>query len=221
MSSGVSKKGLFVTLEGGEGAGKSTQIDMLKQKLEEAGFEVVSTREPGGTQGAEIIRDVILSGAAEAYGPEYEASLFAAARLDHVENLISPSLTAGKIVLCDRFIDSTRVYQGITGRVDMDYLHALEKVVCGMCMPDKTIVLDLEPEEGMKRATTRRSSDVSPDRFEKEKLEIQVKRREAFLSIAKQEPDRCMVVDASGSPDEVHANIWDGLSPTIDRLTSK
>ena len=207
-----------MTLEGGEGAGKSTQISMLKLKLEEMGLDVVSTREPGGTRGAEIIRDVILSGAAEAFGPEYEASLFAAARLDHVENLISPSLAAGKVVLCDRFIDSTRVYQGITGRVDMEYLYALEKVVCGGCLPDKTIILDLEPEEGMKRAASRRSAQTSPDRFEKEKLEIQIKRREAFLSIAKDEPNRCVVVDASGEPDDVHDKIFDVLSPMIGEL---
>ena len=133
---------------------------MLEKRLKSVGCEVISTREPGGTPGAEAIRHVILSGAVENLGPEYEADLFAAARLDHVENLIVPGLQSGKVVICDRFIDSTRVYQGITGKVDIEYLHALEKLVCDGAWPDLTLILDIDPEVGMKRATERRSPDA-------------------------------------------------------------
>ena len=209
------KKGFFITLEGGEGAGKSTQIELLRKRLETDGHSVVSTREPGGTPGAEAIRHVILSGAAEGMGPEYEADLFAAARLDHVENLIAPALKSGKVVICDRFIDSTRVYQGVTGDVDIAYLHALEQLVCDAAWPDLTLILDLDPETGMKRAGERRKPDSKPDRFEKENLDIQLHRRDGFLDIAKSEPDRCVVIDASQSPEEVHESIWKTVSSRL------
>ncbi|MEM7069664.1 MAG: dTMP kinase [Pseudomonadota bacterium] len=214
-----SDKGIFITLEGGEGAGKSTQIELLRSRLDAAGFEVVCTREPGGTPGAEAIRHVILSGSVEELGPQFEAEMFAAARLDHVENLIAPSLDSGKVVICDRYIDSTRVYQGITGNVEMSYLKALEQLVCEAAWPDLTLILDLDPELGMKRASDRRAEDGTPDRFEKEDLDIQNQRREGFLEIAKQEPERCVIIDASRSVDDVHNLIWQAVSSKLDIKT--
>ncbi|MEM7214757.1 MAG: dTMP kinase [Pseudomonadota bacterium] len=214
----IRSKGLFLTLEGGEGSGKSTQIALLKERLEQDGYSVTATREPGGTPGAEAIRNVILSGEAEELGPEFEASLFAAARIDHVQNLILPNLLDGKIVLCDRFIDSTRVYQGVTGDVEMKTLYAMEKLIENSAWPDKTLILDIDPEVGMARAAERRNKNAIPDRFEKEGLDVQVARRNAFLDIANNEPERCSVIDASGSASQVHRNIWEAVAPVIAEL---
>ncbi|MFK7901616.1 MAG: dTMP kinase [Nitratireductor sp.] len=202
------RKGIFITLEGGEGAGKSSQIVRLEKRFEKLGHKVLLTREPGGSPGAEAVRHVLLSGAAEKFGPEMEAILFSAARGDHVENVITPALNKNKTVICDRFFDSTRVYQGITGNVPMSLLHSLEKIACGSTWPDLTLILDLDPSEGMARANKRRDTQTAPDRFEKESLKLQQKRREGFLSIAKQEPNRCKVIDASGSEAEVAERIW-------------
>ncbi len=208
-------KGLFITFEGGEGAGKTSQISRLKDHLISLGHEVLVTREPGGTPGAEIMRHVLLSGAAENFGAEMEAILFAAARNDHVEHVIRPALLDGKIVLCDRFIDSTRVYQGVSGKVEMAFLKKLEDVVCEDAWPDITLLLDLDPEEGMKRAASRRSTDEAPDRFEKEALKEQETRRNGFLSIAEEEQGRFKVIDASGDVDAVAARIWTEVATTL------
>jgi len=208
-------RGLFVTFEGGEGAGKSTQIGLLEQALEALGERVLTTREPGGSPGAEAVRHVLLTGAAESLGPEIEAILFQAARSDHVETLIRPTLEAGVNVLCDRFIDSTRVYQGVSGKVPMEMILRLEQVACEDCWPDLTIVLDLDPAEGMRRAGERRGEGDGPDRFEKESMELQQLRREAYLAIARNEPERCRVVDGSGSPQAVHTRI---LALVLNRL---
>ncbi|MFD0917979.1 dTMP kinase [Pseudahrensia aquimaris] len=186
----------FITFEGGEGAGKSTQIKRLAERLEAQGHSVLITREPGGTAGAEAIRHVILSGAAEPYGTEMEALLFAAARSDNVQNIILPALRAGKIVLCDRFLDSSRVYQGMTGNVDMDFVLQMERAVTEGARPGLTLIFDLPAEIGAERAAKRRTED-QPDRYEKEALAQQEARRQAFLKIAKDEPDRCLVIDAS------------------------
>jgi dTMP kinase len=206
VAESVAGRGRFITFEGGEGAGKSTQIRLLGSALEDLGVEVVITREPGGSEGAEAVRHVLLSGAAEPLGAEMEAILFAAARSDHVETIIRPALMAGKTVICDRFFDSTRVYQGATGNVGMAVLRRLEEVACEDCWPDLTLILDIDPEEGMRRAALRQSS-AGPDRFEKEALEMHRLRREAYLAIAQEEPWRCAVVDASGSLDTVHDRI--------------
>jgi dTMP kinase len=202
----VAGRGRFITFEGGEGAGKSTQIRLLGAALEDLGVEVVITREPGGSIGAEAVRHVLLSGAAEPLGAEMEAILFAAARSDHVETIIRPALLAGKTVICDRFFDSTRVYQGATGNVGLAVLRRLEEVACEDCWPDLTLILDIDPEEGMRRAALRQSSG-GPDRFEKEALDMHRLRREAYLAIAREEPGRCAVVEASGSVDAVHDRI--------------
>jgi dTMP kinase len=193
------KRGIFITFEGGEGAGKSTQIRRLAETLRAAGHEVIVTREPGGSPGAEAVRHVLLSGAAESFGPGMEAILFAAARSDHVEQVIRPAIERGAIVLCDRFLDSSRVYQGGDGRLDPGFMASLERVAINGMMPDLTIILDVGAEEGMRRAAKRRGTDA-PDRFEKEAIEVHRRRRQAYLEIARAEPERCVVVDSSRDP---------------------
>ncbi len=209
-------RGIFITFEGGEGAGKSTQIARLAESLRDMGHEVVLTREPGGSPGAEALRHVILSGAAEPLGPAMEAILFAAARTDHIEQVIRPAVARGAIVLCDRFVDSSRVYQGITGNLELAFMQALEKVTVAGMMPDLTIILDIDPEEGMKRAAKRRGSQ-SADRYEKEALDIHRRRRDAFLDIARAEPGRCVVVDAARAPARVAASIVKAVQALVER----
>ena len=208
-------RGLFITFEGGEGAGKSTQISRLAQKLREKGYDLLVTREPGGSPGAEAVRHVILSGAAEPFGPEMEALLFAAARADHVEQLIRPALEKGRIVLCDRFIDSMRVYQGVTGNLSSDFVEAVERVAIDGVMPDLTLILDIHPREGLRRASARRGGDEI-DRFEKETIAIHRKRRKAYLAIAKREPQRCIVIDASQNPDAVEEAVTEAVFAAIE-----
>ncbi len=209
-------RGIFITFEGGEGAGKSTQIVTLAQALRGTGLEVLVTREPGGSPGAEAVRHVLLSGAAEPFGPGMEALLFAAARSDHVEQVIRPAVARGAVVLCDRFMDSSRVYQGVTGNLDAGFMRALEKVAINGMVPDLTIILDLDAEEGLQRAAVRRGSDGA-DRYEKETLEVHRRRREAFLDIARAEPERCVVIDAGKSPQDVAAAIAEAVHPLVLR----
>ncbi len=209
-------RGIFITFEGGEGAGKSTQIARLAENLREMGHEVVVTREPGGSPGAEALRHVILSGAAEPLGPAMEAILFAAARADHVEQVIRPAVARGAIVLCDRFVDSSRVYQGVTGDLEPAFMQALEEVTVAGMMPDLTLILDIDPEEGMKRAAERRGGEVA-DRYEKEALDIHRRRREAFLDIARAEPGRCVVIDSAQAPATVAAAIVKAVHALVER----
>ena len=213
-------RGLFITFEGGEGAGKSTQVKLLQKALEKTGHEVVVTREPGGSVGGEAVRHVLLSGPAAPLGPEMEAILFAAARSDHVETLIKPAIASGAIVLCDRFYDSTRVYQGASGNVSRDLLSKLEEVACEDCWPDLTIILDLPPEEGMRRAAARRGKGEAADRFEKETLALQTIRRNAYLDIAASEPERCRIVDANRSEKAVHKSILRLVEPLLSTSSS-
>jgi dTMP kinase len=210
-------RGFFITFEGGEGAGKSTQITRLAERLRALEYKVLVTREPGGSPGAEAVRHVLLSGAAEPFGPGMEAVLFAAARSDHVEQVIRPAVEKGEIVLCDRFLDSSRVYQGVSSGLDPDFMAALERVAINGMMPDLTLILDLDPEEGLRRATTRRGGEHA-DRYEKETVEIHRKRREAYLAIAAAEPDRCIVVDASASPDDVEAVIAAAVLAALEAI---
>lgn len=189
-------RGQLITFEGGEGTGKSTQMERLRDRLEEQGYDVLTTREPGGSPGAEAVRHVVLSGAAEAFGPQMEAVLFAAARRDNVEQIILPMLEQGGIVLCDRYMDSSRVYQGIAGEAGLDFVLAMERAVTEGARPDLTFIFDLDPAEGLKRASETWAGN-GPDRFEKDDLERQETRRQAFLQIATDEPDRCVVIDAS------------------------
>jgi dTMP kinase len=218
------RQGLFVTFEGGEGTGKSTQIRLLADRLRRKGVDVLVTREPGGSPGAEAVRHVLLSGAAEEFGTRVEAVLFAAARNDHVEEVIRPALMSGAVVLCDRFLDSSRVYQGITGNLEPAFMQNLERVAVNGVLPDCTIILDLPAAEGLKRAKARAEAvtqTAEPDRFEKEELQTHEKRREAFLDIADQEPLRCRVVDASGTPEAISEKIFSIVEPLLPIHSSR
>ncbi|CCE06433.1 thymidylate kinase [Bradyrhizobium sp. STM 3843] len=201
-------RGKFVTFEGGEGAGKSTQIKMLAKRLEAAGVRNLSTREPGGSAGAEIMRHLVLSGIGKLLGAEAETLLFAAARDDHVRNVILPALNQGSWVLCDRFFDSTRAYQGSLGKVAPDVLNAMQRVTIGDLKPDLTIILDVPVEVGMQRAAVRRGSDA-PDRFESEDIKFHQGLREAYRKIAADDPKRCVLIDATVEPDRVADAVWD------------
>ncbi|MBB4007970.1 dTMP kinase [Allorhizobium taibaishanense] len=214
--------GLFVTFEGGEGAGKSTQIRLLAEKLKALGHTVVTSREPGGSPSAEALRHVLLSGAAEPFGVEMEAILFAAARNDHVEALLRPALLRGEIVLCDRFMDSSRVYQGTTGDLSPALIDRLQAIAVNGVVPDLTIILDLPAKLGLARAKRRAGElgEVAPDRFEKEKIAIHQRRREAFLAIAKAEPERCRVVEATGGIEEIAEAIFNAVSPVLAKRTA-
>ncbi|OPB34794.1 dTMP kinase [Bartonella taylorii] len=197
--------GYFITFEGGDGVGKTIQISFLADHLMDKGYKVVMTREPGGTLGAEIIRHILLSGQAQQYGSLIEAALFTAARIDHVTEIIAPSLQEGKVVLCDRFIDSTRVYQGLNDKVSSSILSVLERVALNGIMPHLTFLLDISAEYAMERANARRflknvsyiNKEEMIDYFEKDNLEIQEQRRKAFLRLAEQEPHRFRVIDAT------------------------
>jgi dTMP kinase len=207
-------RGKFITFEGGEGTGKSTQAAMLGARLESYGLAVQLTREPGGSPGAEIIRHVLLTGAAKPLGADVEAMLFAAARDDHVQCTILPALRSGKWVVCDRFADSTRVYQGILGQVDQKLLNVLERVSVGELAPDLTVILDLPVQVGLERAKLRRGP-AQADRFEGEGADFHEKLREAYLAIAAREPDRCVVIDAIASKDVVADKIWQAVQSRL------
>lgn len=201
-------RGRLITLEGGEGAGKSTQLAHILRWLKQIGIEAIGTREPGGAPGAEILRKILLSGRVAHLGPAAEALLFAAARIDHIDATIEPALACGKFVVCDRFADSTRAYQGALGKADPRFLRALERVTLGALRPDLTLIFDLPAGEGLARAATRRSGSSSPDRFEAEDLQFHESLRSAFLAIAAEEPARCAVIDASRPEEEVSQTIF-------------
>jgi len=196
-------RGRFITLEGGEGAGKSTQARALAQKLRARGKDVLMTREPGGSPWAERLRAALISDAGKALSPVEQAVMFAAARADHVDTLIEPALAEGRWVVCDRFCDSTEAYQGSAGAPD-ETMSLLRTVAVGQLAPDLTFVLDLPPEVGRTRAEQRSTLDA----FEKDGLSVQAARRNAFLKIAAREPARCVVVDATVSQDEVAEAMW-------------
>ena len=208
-------RGRFITFEGGEGTGKSTQAAMLAERLRAFGLGVVLTREPGGSPGAEAIRHVVLSGAAQPFGSHAEAILFAAARDDHVRQLIRPALEAGRWVVCDRFADSTRIYQGALGNVDPRVIRSLERISLGETRPDLTLILDVPTYTGLARAAARRGTD-SADRFEAEAREFHTKLREAYRDLAEQEPDRCVLIDAGEAPRIVADTIWATVSRRLD-----
>jgi dTMP kinase len=199
--------GRFVSFEGGEGSGKSTQIKMLADRLQGAKLRTVVTREPGGSPGAEIMRHVVLSGMGKLLGPEAEALLFAAARDDHVHTVIMPALEQGIWVLSDRFSDSTRAYQGKLGQVDAKILNAMERVTIGDLKPDLTVILDVPVEVGLQRAAARRGAGT-PDRFEAEDVSFHQKLRDAYRQIAQDEPQRCVLIDANADADTVAAKVW-------------
>jgi len=212
-------RGRFITFEGGEGAGKSTQASLLVRRLKALALTVVLTREPGGSAGAEIIRYVLLSGAAKPLGAETETVLFAAARDDHVRTMIVPALERGKWVVCDRFIDSTRVYQGTLGNVDPRLIRSLERVTIADAMPDLTFILDLPAEIGLERAAKRRGAEKA-DRFEQETLAFHKKLRDAYRDIAASEPGRCVMIDAQRAQSAVADDIWAAVTDRLDPATA-
>jgi dTMP kinase len=219
-ATGTIGQGKFITLEGGEGAGKSTQGRLLAEHLRSLGHECVVTREPGGSPVAEALREVILSGAAAPLGPSAEAVLFAAARIDHVLQTIMPALARGAFVLCDRFADSTRVYQGAAGKVDPVFIRTLEEIATASCRPDLTLILDLPAQTGLARAAARRNQQAA-DRFEAEGIAFHEGLRTAYLDIAKSEPARCKVVDAAKEPEVVAKAIWAEVQVLLGPLAAK
>jgi dTMP kinase len=210
----ASGRGRFITFEGGEGSGKSTHIKTLAARLYAVKLRAIVTREPGGSPGAEIIRHLVLSGMGKLLGPDAETLLFAAARDDHVHTVIKPALNQGIWVLCDRFSDSTRVYQGRLGKVAPAVLNAMERVTIGDLKPDLTVILDVPVEVGMQRAAARRGTGA-PDRFEAEDIKFHQELRDAYRQIAADEPQRCVLIDANADASTVAANVWAALR---DRL---
>jgi dTMP kinase len=198
-------QGRFITFEGGEGTGKSTQARRLAERLRALDLQVVQTREPGGSPGAETIRELLVRGEADRWSPVTEALLMYAARRDHIERTIRPALERGAWVVCDRFADSTRAYQGAAGKAPMALISALEDQVLEGLRPDLTLVMDYPAQAGLERAGARPDLDT---RFEGKGLQFHLRLREAFLAIAAAEPERCAVVDASGPVEAVEARVW-------------
>jgi dTMP kinase len=205
-------QGIFITFEGGEGAGKSTQIKRLAERLRATRVEVVLTREPGGSPGAESIRNLLLNGEADRWSPMTETLLMNAARRDHIERVIAPALARGAVVLCDRFADSTRAYQGAGGSVDALLISTLELAVVGDNRPDLTLIFDLPVEEGLRRALARAGGE---DRFESKGAAFHERLRAAYLDIARSEAERCAIIDACGTLDEVEAQVWAAVAPRL------
>jgi dTMP kinase len=217
-------RGRFITFEGGEGSGKSTQIKTLAKRLDGAKLRNMVTREPGGSPGAEILRHLLLSGMGKLLGPDAETLLFAAARDDHVHAVIEPALNRGIWVLCDRFFDSTRVYQGRLGKVDPKVLNAMQRVTIGDLKPDLTIILDVPVKVGMQRAAARRGAGT-PDRFEAEDVKFHDDLRDAYRQIAAAEPERCVLIDANAAARTVAARVWTAvrdrfLSPDVSKVAN-
>lgn len=201
-------QGFFISFEGGEGAGKSTQIRRLAEGLQAAGHDVVVTREPGGSSGAEAIRELLVNGAADRWSPVTETLLMYAARRDHVERVIRPALAQGKVVLCDRFADSTRAYQGAGGDAPASLIASLEEHVLNGTVPILTLILDLPAQVGLQRAEARGGAA----RFESKGLEFHERLRAGYLEIARKEPERCVVIDADAEIDAVTVAIADAVA---------
>jgi len=211
----------FITFEGGEGVGKSTQVKRLLTRLNRMDIAAVRTREPGGTPKAEAVRAFILQGRSEPWGAGAEAVLFASARLDHVNQLIAPSLDAGRWVISDRFHDSTRAYQGLTGGVDDKLIRGLETLALNGRNPDITVVLDMDPEVAFRRVQERElegALQATGDRFEKEDLDWHRRLRQAFLDIAQANAERCVVIPANQGEDALEQEIWDTLTRRFPEL---
>ena len=207
----VKNPGRFITLEGGEGAGKSTQIQVVKDYLLTRGNDVVVTREPGGTSEGQEIRNLLVSGDKDKWSPLSETLLILADRAAHLERVIRPALAEGKYVVCDRFFDSTKAYQGVAGGLGLDVIHNLQQPVLGTTLPDVTLLLDIDPEKGLRRAQER-GGEL---RFESKTLAYHRTLRNAFLDFAAQEPDRIFVIDADRDVEAVSADI---LSVLDERL---
>lgn len=199
----------FITFEGGEGGGKSTQVALLTEAFTRAGMGVIKTREPGGSAGAEAIRNLLVNGSTDKWDPVAETLLFYAARVDHVTRLVKPALEAGQHVICDRFTDSTVVYQGIGKKLGEGYVQSVQRLTLGSFMPDLTVMLDMDPVVGLKRADARPSSKTGggENRFESMDVDFHHAVRAGFLRIAQGEPERCVVVNAAQTIEAVQAEI--------------
>jgi dTMP kinase len=208
--------GRFIAFEGGEGAGKSTQSRLLAEALRERGLEVVLTREPGGTEGGEAIRDLLLDPAGPGWEPEAEALLFAAARSDHGARLIRPALGRGAWVICDRFIDSTRAYQGGGGGLADEAILALHRVGSGGLLPDLTILLEASPDEIAARLGRRDGGES--DRIGGREAEFHARVAEAFRRFAEAEPARFVRIDGSGPPEATHQAILEAIAPLLTKV---
>ena len=192
---------LFITFEGGDGSGKSTQVNLLKDYFDNLNFETIKTREPGGTPSAEILRDLLTTGKLERWTPMSEALLMWASRYEHLIHVIEPALNSGKNVICDRFYDSTYAYQGVAHNLGIDKMKKLKKIIIGDIEPDVTFVLDIDPKLGLKRSLDRPNDE---NRFENYDIDFHNNIRSAFLEIAKKNKDRCVVVDASLNEQEIN-----------------
>ena len=207
----MTARGRFITLEGGEGVGKSTQVRALAEALRARGIDVVETREPGGSEGAERIRELLLQGADERWSARAEALLFAAARADHVEKTIRPALESGQWVLCDRFVDSSLAYQGGAGGLGIEAVRAINEFAIGEAFPDRTLILTLE---GASQRASARDGD-SPDRIGGRSADYHRKVEAAFGQIATEEPERVRLVEAAGSPEQVTERLMSALSDLL------
>ena len=196
--------GKFITFEGGEGTGKSTQARLLASHLEQSGMKILLTREPGGAPGAEQIRDLLVKGEPDRWSAMAEALLFNAARVEHWRQTIEPALNSGAHVVCDRFADSTMAYQGYVGGLTREAMAQLHRLALGDARPDLTLVLDMPAKAGLARAAGRKDSE---NRFELKGENFHTRLREAFLDIARREPNRCIIVDASRAMDQVHSEV--------------
>ena len=206
--------GLFITFEGGEGCGKSTQIAALKARLEATGKTVVQTREPGGTALGESVRSLLQhDDAGQGMSPEAELLLFAASRAQHVRELIAPAIAQGQIVLCDRFLDSTTIYQGVARAIDSKKVDTINQFAIGDTKPDLTILIDLPPEIGLARVHAR--SDGQLDRMENEAIEFFQAVRQGYLDLAKSEPKRFLLLDGSQSVEKLETQIWQRVGATL------
>jgi dTMP kinase len=208
-----SAQGLFITFEGGEGTGKSTQIRKAAASFEKRGIKCLATREPGGTLEAEQLRHVLVNGETGRWSAEAEALLNYAARDSHLRDAIRPALARGEFVLCDRFMDSTRAYQGYAGECSLTFIDQLEQAIVGETRPHLTLIFDLDPALGLERA--RQRGDGMEDRFERKGLAFHQRLRAGFLAIAKNEPARCKVIDAKGSVEEVAAQVEAALNAAL------
>ena len=207
----MSSRGHFITLEGGEGVGKSTQVKALAEALRKRGIDVLVTREPGGSEGAEKIRELLLAGADDRWGARAEVLLFAAARADHVEKTIRPALESGSWVLCDRFVDSSLAYQGGAGGLGIEAVRAINVAAVGDVFPDRTLVLTLD--EGAERARVRDTG--GSDRIGARPDDYHRKVDTAFRIIAAEEPERVKLIDASGSPADVTARLLEAIGELL------
>ena len=209
----MTRRGLFITFEGGEGCGKTTQIQKLAERIKGiTSTPFVVTREPGGAPSAELIRGLLVNGDTEKWRPATEGLLMSAARHEHVEQIIRPALAQNKLVLSDRFVDSTIVYQGIVGGVARNDVDAMNHIACGDIYPDITIILDIDSQIGLARAKSRGAVE---DRFEAKGLAYHEKVRAGFLDIAADDPSRCVVINANRTPDDIAEDIWQVVSPYL------